>query len=443
MQDKSLEDEMQRLMSGLSFEPEAVVWENIYKELHPEKKRSIAVWWWLAGLLAIIAGGSVLWRQALHQKPAPPAVLAKERNIVPDKVVAPVVAAGGGSNVAEPVKDKPDNAAGTEEQVIQHRGAQTLESVTPAYRVYTGYGTGKADSAMIIFSGAAVTNGTAADTTTQAEKETFTNRYTDVSIELLPDSTTAGALLFPDPFTPAAGKPNADAAKNTADRKWILSPMVGAGVSGIRGGLQQSTDINQLLPEARQGDLVSSSPSTGTGGSSGSATRSLYTLSNRPSHTYRAGFLLEKETTKRLHLQTGLFYQYISFRSDLKMYVINSSNTVIANGGDSQLYYRLHYISVPLLARYRINNWLGVSAGVTGSIALGGNQYGTGFTNIMSRGTMDAVLLWNVVWRRRERNLLSISPYIQYGLNPVYSGAPANRHLIQGGIQFSIPLYVK
>lgn len=61
MQDSSLEKQMQQLMSGLEFEPDAAVWENVEREINPKKKRRVAAWWWLTGLLLLCLSGGILW----------------------------------------------------------------------------------------------------------------------------------------------------------------------------------------------------------------------------------------------------------------------------------------------------------------------------------------------------------------------------------------------
>jgi hypothetical protein len=61
MQDSSLEKQMQQLMSGLEFEPDAAVWENVEREINPKKKKRVAAWWWLTGLLLLCLSGGILW----------------------------------------------------------------------------------------------------------------------------------------------------------------------------------------------------------------------------------------------------------------------------------------------------------------------------------------------------------------------------------------------
>lgn len=61
MQDSSLEKQMQQLMSGLEFEPDAAVWENVEREINKEKKKRIAAWWWLTGVLLLGLSGGIVW----------------------------------------------------------------------------------------------------------------------------------------------------------------------------------------------------------------------------------------------------------------------------------------------------------------------------------------------------------------------------------------------
>lgn len=73
MQDSSLEKQLQQLMSGLEFEPDAAVWNNIEEEINPKKKKRIAAWWWLTGgILLLCLSGGILWHGYNTRKSAQP-----------------------------------------------------------------------------------------------------------------------------------------------------------------------------------------------------------------------------------------------------------------------------------------------------------------------------------------------------------------------------------
>lgn len=103
MQDSSLEKQMQQLMSGLEFEPDAAVWENVEREIHKKEKKRVAAWWWLTGILLLGLSGGILWHSFSSRSATPVAAKTdKPAETVPATgAVAPAAPQAGTSTAQE------------------------------------------------------------------------------------------------------------------------------------------------------------------------------------------------------------------------------------------------------------------------------------------------------------------------------------------------------
>lgn len=451
MQDSSLEKQMQQLMSGLEFEPDAAVWENVEREIHKERKKRIAAWWWLTGLLLLCLSGGIVWYSTGKKQAARPVAMADTNNS------AGVTRAPQKQTLSPVTAEKSEMTAADDAHITTGVGVASV----PEQEFVTGYGNKRRvkrtmhtnasmQQAQVLMTpadylqnnqyGESVMDDTAGDIVSVSPLSLPDATIISGAINSSLDETAAGSG-YPDPFTPATLAPPPVISRK---HPWRIYPLAGAGVAANIGGVNTTYSYNSSYnssyyslvaePDKSALDNVSSNPNTGTGG--GQTT--YYNFKNQrfthPKLAFRAGFELEKYIAPRWRLLTGLQYQYLSYNS-----VITTSISGIfsSTGGPStnQFVYKLHYAAVPLLLQYRVSRPIGISAGIFNNLAITGRQNGAVIKQSMRAYIPSASLMLDVLLQGRNQQVWKISPYMQYGFNSSFGATLLDKKMLQGGIQ--------
>lgn len=472
MQDSSLEKQLQQLMSGLEFEPDAAVWENVEAEINPKKKKRVAAWWWLTGgILLLCLSGGILWYGKDTHKSAQP-VASQQHTTEPAATLPPPQQASSteakGATAIQPQGDvQASTGAGIAETqaTAPTDGESQVSALTSASaQAITAGSGGKRSAARSSVAGkinkpanaSVFSSGTAGnDVTRQANSATQTANNTvaeyihtllpamDMSVVLHNSKAAVAQAIDKNAFTPAAGVTPPVSVPQQQKSRWNAYPVVAIGGAANIGGVNTtygygsalSSGLYNLVAPFDRNDNVSYYPGSGTG--SGSLTSYISKRNTYARPAFRLGLEVEYAMANRWRILTGLQYQHVSYKSVIVSQTQSNVNSSV--GAFSRVTYDfayvLQYVGIPLQGQYRFSDKLGVSAGVMNNIKLSGKQGGESINNAMRTYVPSALLSLDIMLPGRKEQVWKLSPYVQYGLKSNITGALQDKRMLQLGVQ--------
>lgn len=473
MQDSSLEKQMQQLMSGLEYEPDAAVWEKIRKEIGPEKKRRGAMWRWLsaAGILMAVSAG-VVW---YYTTSSPSGIVAD--SIVlhkPASVLADTVTPLTGDKTAFV---RTDSARGSDQHIMNPvTGTASVPATAFATNDLTRHTTTNNHS----ITGMPVTEvGAASDdhlynkpakqplvlegntlpiTSATSSKQAISVMTTDsiTATAVMKDRNIAivvqamnPLLLQSNPFMPVTGIVAPVIVPAKIKSEWIAEPFVRVGLATSSTGIaaadqesSQSMDKSYFLVPPDYTGFYSGVTGPGSGtGTVGQVTKTSYSTTTRPDLAFAAGIRGYKQIARRWTTGVGIQYEYLSYNTIITTHVQNvplqnNSADLYTYSVSEKVRYQLHYIGIPLTMRYQLLKSLGVSAGIINDVCVSGRQGKLEIGKDLRWYVPSAYLSFDMALPVKKQ-VLYITPYVQYGLLSPYKTILQDKRTWQTGLQFS------
>ncbi|RXK86422.1 hypothetical protein [Filimonas effusa] len=499
MSDNSLERQIQKMMEGLEFKPDPVVWKNVKAGLAPEKKKPVIGWRIPLLLLLLLAGtGAGIW--SLYHNNAPSPLTAQNENAViankdnTDSFTtnqsasglnghnsraesnAPAnnssgnthsvnsakpesTAAAGGQlfNDNKPVNVSPDTYAGANNNGISaakkntdNRSVNGVLSAKNTAGTTTPGATGPEKLAAInarkpqqsLNSSNKHLNGTAGNGY-QMEPDNLERlpaQYpVDPEIEHVPQTAfmTRMPLLKQQNATPVVSAP-VITIKDQPASQWHFLPFVSGGIAKVIGENDGGISTYQ-----KNNDQIGYNASPG----SQQAVRSVvyYKTAFNTGKAFNAGVLAERSLLGKLSVQLGLRYQYVHYStliSTTTESIGGLTNGFYSTVSTSDIHgtenYKMHYLGVPVLLHYDLTRPVGITAGVVNDFMVGANKDGNSLGGTMNVWMPNAYFAFVVKIPGQSRLQWQLMPYIQYGLKTM--AKQGDQHLLQTGLQVTLKL---
>jgi hypothetical protein len=465
MSDNSLERQIKDLMGGLEFKPDAAVWNKVRAEIAPAKKPRVAAWWMFALLLLLAGAGTFILFQT-QSSPAHQAATAK------------TTAPGAGTIALSSVAPATGSVAGAVQE-----GNTT--ATTPAGDVFSQQaqvaaqqaGTSSAAIAQVTSSPKGASTTTAAGITpvpgkplpvrTAAKGHQMITSAGTLAAEpdepALQASFASPALIFndysiiaqekhlvsQDKLTPALSSqslPPVAAAPPVIQRKsrsaWQLVPFANAGIATAAVGV--SSPVDEAEERAKMLSNMLQTPNSQVSTLEYSKSRF------EPGYTFGAGIVAEKQLLGKLKLQTGLRYQYTTYRVTTA-YIVDSITRLVSGSFAGALAtvptlydtkvenYHLHYIGVPVLLQYDLSEPLGITGGIMNDFVLAAKRNKTSIKSDMRSWVPSAYFSFAIKIPGNGKYQWQVMPYVQYSLSNIMKVATDHR-LLQPGIQVQLRL---
>lgn len=384
MPDNSFEKQVQELMRGLELTPDETVWNNLQKELQPEKRRRrFAFWWWLPLGLLLLGGAWMLFRHPYNNPPritqqtpqkntATPAATGKKGT---DSAATPTHPTGRlqQNTVVPPSSPTPALTRTTGAKAFVQAatpGNEQRTAATPEIPAAGGVITGD-DLQAGSFTRTVFPRSTAGYTIEPSARFPLPALFPAglpamVSPLHLPENKT-GVTASAEDKLPARDTMHTAMPVGTSKKnhRWQLAPFVQVGMSKMGKGISinRSNSFSDYY----------SNPSSGTG--SGSYSRVYTKQTAKAGLALKAGLLAEKTLGKKWRFQAGLYYAFSSVKQNSRMLrdSVNTSANFSSIGGVVQTStetYHLHAVGLQLGWHYQLLKQVGLSAGLLNDISI-------------------------------------------------------------------------
>ncbi|MBN9298067.1 MAG: PorT family protein [Filimonas sp.] len=481
MPDKSLEQQMQEMLSGLEFKPDDKVWEVVRTEIREDKKRRFAFWWWLlpAILVGGIGAGLYLHKGSGAKQTTPPAITQHAEkpggkivqqqqpvNTITDNVNKDADEEKTGTTLSH---DQLITSAHTQEKNAQRTVSEkdkegnfsagqskVVQANTTSQKSDLPVGNGQAQSKPV--DNILQSQVTSPDTKTEIPGQSVVQEPVVVKTETVlvtKDQHSEPVVQKTDSAATAA--PAAVIAHAKKNKAWKFSAVADGSVARL-------TKAISFLPGANDGrlyaDYAVSNPNSGSSQNYIATYRQQTPLKG---YSWSIGLRAEKSLNDRFSFITGLQYQYVHYANstytakDSFVYVSASSSFTNAGRITSagvNVDYSLHYLSIPLLLQYKIAKPVYVFGGLQSSFLLSAKRSEKNIdylnqSNLTTSGSAKpgfysyqaALMLGaNVAVYDGKKYTWFVAPHIDYGLSKTFKEDLERNNALRYGLQLSIQL---
>jgi hypothetical protein len=462
MHDPKFEQEVQRRMHDLEFVPSESVWAGIQQGIAPrERRRAVAILWWLFPGMLLLAGGIVMYRHSAST----------------NGVAAAVPAAGTGkpANGAgnAPGSGISSGTGGAGNGVAANGAGGARHGVAANGTGGAGHGVGGSGNGEkgIGVEGSGMQNrvGRLVDESgAVAGGEEGAIVVRRASFERYQPGLIGGmASRKGIPAPPLNWKPANTAVSGIRQSRhpWVAGFAVGGGAASIRSAagnaLAPTSSANNIYAAATSNSraLALSSPNAAAGGSKQNK------ADVKADYSYWAGIYGEKQLSARWSVDIGLNLHYYSvrvqtnnpvyaptsaslFTSTTFTYSLDSGNTN-PNAGVQTYYNRYYFLEVPVTAQWKLNRSRSLPLFLRGGAVLSYLMSSNGLYYDNSSGTYKRD---NGVVRRAQAGVnsglmvglpvkgvqIQAGPEVQYALSSMLTTGSGGGHLLYGGMRVAL-----
>jgi hypothetical protein len=453
MHDPKFEQEVQRRMHDLEFVPSESVWAGIQQGIAPrERRRAVAILWWLFPGMLLLAGGIVMYRHS--------ASTSGVAAVVPAPAAGKPVAAGGvGTGVA---------IAGRSAGVVVGRSRVTTGNTARATDLGETQGSGGERVVTGAIGDAAVAGVQEGTEGTMVARGASLERYRPGLI---------GGIAFrrgvKAPPLDLRGVNTAVSGIRQPRHPWSAGFGAGGGVSSVHSGSGNvlvsapSVNNNSYAYSFLSGNspIPRSNAINPNNSTSGGSKQNKFDV--KLDYSYWAGIYGEKQLSARWSVDIGLNLHYYSFRfetnnpviafapssaslftSTTLTYTASSANAYSADG--VQTYYnRYYFLEVPVTAQWRVNRSHTLPLFWRGGAVLSYLMSSNGLYYDNSSGTYEKD---NGVVRRIQGGVnsglmvglpvrgvqIQAGPEVQYSLSSLLTTASGGGHMVYGGVRVAL-----
>jgi Outer membrane protein beta-barrel domain len=458
MQENEFEDQVQKIMNELSFDPQDAVWAGVAKEIEKDKKRRKPLFWiFLIGVPVIIGAGYFVGTGNLSGSKSalnlPARVDSIHSNISAGKTSritdsADVPAEQSALVMNQPVTGQA-GAGGSNRTGIKNRKAREKDHTSNKPDENSRKEKGKTTAGVIPETLLSEDNG--GSEKLNAENAAKTAATTGVVSERKNLSADSAAVAnVPVPVSTKSPDSSVDSKKTDAKKK-----NKSAWTFGLTGNLGAS-GINQ--PFGNQSYALYG-PSNSSGGG-GSVTYAVQPPNPTAAFSFSAGAFVQRSLSGRISISGGLNYHYFSAKTTIGNLVSNSGSTYNANlTYSSRAYYtntgshsytnQFHFIELPVLVDFTLNKnkqtpliW---EAGFSFAYLLSSDYlYFDPYANVyykndgvLNKDQWDLSTALLIGWNMQKSRFL-MGPQLQYGINGLLNASQAySQYLYSFGLKIS------
>ena len=436
-------------MHDLEFVPSESVWAGIERGIAPrERRRAVAILWWLFPGMLLLAGGMMLYRHS------------PSKNVVSAAVPAAgsgKSTGGAGNGVAGSGAGKVTEGSGTGETGIGAGG--TPNTVGKTVDVGGGQGTGSEQQTTEEIEEFPVARGAEG---ALAAKRAFLERYQPGLIRGM--ASRKGIQAPPLSWRPVS---TAVSGIRQPRRPWAGGFATGGGAAGIRSAAGNA--LVSLSPANSYFNAASGVPQTLTqapaNNPSGGSKQNKADV--KVDYSYWEGIYGEKQLSARWSVDIGLNLHYYSVRfqtnnavnayaptsaslltSTTFTYSLNSGNANL-NGGGQTFDNRYYFLEVPVTAQWKLNHSRTVPLFWRGGAVLSYLMSSSGLYYDNSSGTYKSD---NGVVRRAQAGVnsglmvglpvrgvqIQAGPEFQYALTSMLTTGSGGGHMVYGGMRVAL-----
>jgi hypothetical protein len=468
MHDPKFEQEVQRRMHDLEFVPSESVWAGIQQGIAPrERRRAVAILWWLFPGMLLLAGGIVMYRHSASTSAVATAVPAAGTG---------KSAAGAGNGVGSGVGGAGNavagNGAGGAGSGIEGSGIGKKEAGVEGSGARNTVGKSGNMGGAQGSGSEQLTAATTADRTVAGGEEGALGARRASWERYQPGLIVGMAFRRGVTAPPLDLRPTKTAVSGIRQPRhpWSAGFAVGGGAASIRSSTENALGS---MPSANRNNFASASPSGApvpqllmlVPPSSATGVAKQIKTDVKMDYSYWAGIYGEKQLSARWSVDIGLNLHYYSvrfqtntpvnvyaptsaslFASSTLTYTLNSAN---ANSGLQTYYNRYYFLEVPLTVQWELNHSRSLPLFWRGGVVFSYLMSSNGLYYDNSSGTYKSD---NGVVRRVQPGVnsglmvglpvrgvqIQAGPEVQYALTSMLTTGSGGGHMFYGGMRVAL-----